>query len=106
MSKSIDAKKIAGDLVKEYGEVACKEIIKQLEKILETCLVNVYYSGELDEAKKEKISKWVEKKVKGYYEMKYIKDEKLISGLKIVYQDFDYEDSVKSKLLKLLWNKQ
>ncbi len=106
MSKNIDPKKIAAELVKDYGEVECKKIIKELQKILDTCIVKVSYSGELDDSKKKVIADWIKEKVKGYHEVEYKKDESLISGLKIVYRDFDYEDSLLSEFRKISWEKE
>jgi len=105
MPKKADIKTISTQLIKDYGEVTCKSIIKELQKLLDLCLVKVYYSGELDESKKVIIDNWVKNKVTGYYETEYIKDESLISGLKIVYKDFDYEDTLLSDFRKMLWNK-
>lgn len=105
MSKAVDVKKIAEQLINNYGEIECRKIIKELQKILDLCIVKVYFSGSFDEQKKEIVSNWIKNKVKGHYEIEYIQDENLISGLKIVYKDFDYEDSLVSDLRKLVWNK-
>jgi F0F1-type ATP synthase delta subunit len=103
MLKGDSVKEIAEQIFSSHSVKQVKEIVRELERLVNLTGVKVYYSGHLDQASKEKIDVWIADKIKGEYTIEYIEDTSLIAGFKIVYKDYVYDTSVLNSFKNEIW---
>lgn len=58
----------------------------------------VYFAGSLSESEKKKLIASIKTKFPKSDAVEFVKDESLLGGIKIVYKDYIYEDSVARRL--------
>jgi len=103
MSKSESAKEIAEQIFTAHSVKQVKDIVRELERLVNLTGVKVYFFGHLDHSAKEKIDKWISDKIKGEYTIEYVEDPSLIAGFKIVYKDYVYDSSVLNSFKNEIW---
>jgi F0F1-type ATP synthase delta subunit len=103
MPKDESAKEIASQLFNTHSVKKIKDIVRELQTLINLTTVKVYYCGDLDTKSKEIIDNWVSKKVHGDNTIEYIEDKNLIAGFKIVYRDYIYDSSVLNSFKNEIW---
>jgi len=103
MLKGNSTKDIAEQIFSSHSIKQVKEIVRELERLVNLTGVKVYFTGHLDHTSKEKIEKWLEDKIKGEYSIEYLEDPSLIAGFKIVYKDYVYDSSVLNSFKNEIW---
>ncbi|NMB69879.1 F0F1 ATP synthase subunit delta [candidate division WWE3 bacterium] len=103
MPKDEPAKEIASQLFSTHSLKQIKDIVRELQTLINLTTVKVYYSGVLDDKSKEIINGWISDKVHGDYTVEYVQDKTLIAGFKIVYRDYIYDSSVLNSFKNEIW---
>lgn len=103
MTKDEPAKEIASQLFNTHSLKKIKDIVRELQTLVNLTSVKVYYCGNLDDKSKETINKWVSEKVHGDSAIEYIEDKNLLAGFKIVYRDYIYDSSVLNSFKNEIW---
>ncbi|MCA9397782.1 F0F1 ATP synthase subunit delta [candidate division WWE3 bacterium] len=64
-------------------------------------VAQVEFAGQLDTATQNELTQKIKEKFTSVETIEFVENTQLIAGIKIVFQDFVYEDSVKHKLVQL-----
>ena len=64
-------------------------------------IARVEFAGQLDMATQNELIRKIKEKFTSVENVEFVENVQLIAGIKIVFQDFVYEDSVKHKLVQL-----
>jgi F0F1-type ATP synthase delta subunit len=95
------AEKLIQILENTQDQSILKALLRKLSHKFGDGVIQIRYAGALIEGQKELLEKEVRRRFPEMKEIKYTYDESLIAGIKIIYDDFVYEDSVKRNFQSL-----
>ncbi|PIP56239.1 hypothetical protein COX05_04105 [candidate division WWE3 bacterium CG22_combo_CG10-13_8_21_14_all_39_12] len=93
---------IVEQLLSEGNREIAELVLEKLTHELGTRIATVYFAGELSEDAKKKMEESTKKSFPRAHSVDFVEDKDLIGGIKVVFEDYVYEDSTRKRLAEAM----